>query len=76
MIRDPLPHKVTALEKYTIQKVICGSDQTFCLAASTTGEAGTHCFSWGSNQNAKLGHSFFKPTPSDGQAASSIQIVK
>jgi alpha-tubulin suppressor-like RCC1 family protein len=23
---------VTALEKYNVTKVICGSDQTFCLA--------------------------------------------
>ncbi len=34
MIRDPLPQKVTSLEKYNVTKIICGSDQTFCLATS------------------------------------------
>jgi alpha-tubulin suppressor-like RCC1 family protein len=76
MIRDPLPQKVSALEKYNITKVICGSDQTFCLTSSTNSPDGTHCFSWGSNQNAKLGHSYFKPSSTEFHSSSSIQIVK
>lgn len=61
MIRDPRPERVTALDKYMIKQVICGSDQTFCI----TSPPDNHIFSWGSNQNAKLGHSFFKPSHND-----------
>ena len=35
-----------------------------------------HVFSWGSNQNAKLGHSYFRPSPNELQSSQSIQIVK
>ena len=53
MIRDPLPQRVTLLEKYNIIKVIGGSDQTFCLAqpfnASPNSNESLACFSWGSN---------------------------
>jgi alpha-tubulin suppressor-like RCC1 family protein len=71
---------VGQLERYNVLKVICGSDQTFCLAHSLnespkSGETPI-CFSWGSNQNAKLGHSYFKTTPNEIQQSSSIQIVK
>lgn len=71
MIRDPRPERVLALDKYHVQQVICGSDQTFCITAGPE----NHVFSWGSNQNAKLGHSYFKTSPND-VASSSIQIVK
>lgn len=72
MIRDALPQRVVALDQYNVTKVICGSDQTFCITAAPE----YHCFSWGSNQNAKLGHSYYKPSPNDVNTASSIQIVK
>ena len=67
MIRDPLPQKVNPLEKYKITKVICGSDQTYCLTEIPDKKV----FSWGSNQNAKLGHSYFKSSE-----LSSIQTIK
>lgn len=66
MIRDPRPERVMALDKRAIQKVICGSDQTFCI----TNAPENHVYSWGSNQNAKLGHSYFKPSPNDVSSSS------
>jgi alpha-tubulin suppressor-like RCC1 family protein len=50
-----LPQRVQALEPYFVTKVICGTDQTYCITES---ENERHCFSWGCNQHAKLGHSF------------------
>ena len=45
MIRDPLPQKVSTLEKVKISKVFCGSDQSYCI----TMPPDVKVFSWGSN---------------------------
>lgn len=68
MIKDPLPHPIPTFQETAIARVICGSDQTFAITRD-----GQQVYSWGSNQNAKLGHSYIKYTDI---TQSSIQIVK
>lgn len=57
VIKDPLPQRVHQLENFFIEKVVCGSDQTFVITAPTETEP-RHCFSWGCNSHAQLGHSW------------------
>lgn len=72
MIRDPHPQRVYHLENLRIEKVICGSDQTYCIAQSSERR---HVFSWGCNSYAKLGHSY-KKTITQVSNKSSVQQEK
>jgi len=58
VIKDSLPQQVHALQNFTVERVICGSDSTFVITAPSECESSRHCFSWGCNSHGQLGHSF------------------
>ncbi len=57
IIKDSLPQKVISLDHMMVEKVFCGSEQTFCIAFQEH-ENQRQVYSWGCNQYAKLGHSY------------------
>ena len=75
MIKDPLPQRVTALDQFKIERVECGSDQTFAITAPFE-EQGRHCFSWGCNSHGQLGHSHQQRTDLSASNKSSMQKVQ
>jgi alpha-tubulin suppressor-like RCC1 family protein len=67
---------VQALEQFVIEKVVCGSDLTFVITSATENEP-SHCFSWGCNSHAQLGHSHEQRTDLSGSSnKSSMQKVQ
>lgn len=66
---------VPDLEAFHVEKVICGSDQTYVITASSDSEP-RHCISWGCNSHAKLGHSYEVRKDLSTSNKSSVQVVK
>ena len=74
MIKDPLPQRVQALQNFFVEKVFCGSDQTFVITAPFEAD-NKHCFSWGCNSHAQLGHSFEVHADSVNQKSSMQKVL-